>query len=476
MKVPMKLPLFRSITALLAFFFVFAGQSGQAAGVLTLEEYLQQIQQKNGGFQSARASSAGGLARSHEGSLVLSPTLFSEVRLSRDDSYNLINPGFTGVINNYYTVGIRQQTSFGLSGTLSYDLNYYSAPRANLHEQIGHPQIQLTQSLWRNGFGSEAQAGLALAESSALASHFGQSYAAKNILADAETVYWRLSLARENVLVQKDAVERAQRTYDYQARRARLHLTDDSDSLQASAAFETRKLLLQSATDEERSAQRAFNFARGAAVETVAEEVSPLDIELVTQLTPPKREGVRDDVKAAEQTARSTAANAQLGIDRDSPTLDIYGSYALSGYGSGVGTAIGDSFKSDYPTKAIGVRFSTPLAVGAGSGARRGWILEREAADVSYQRKLLEQEYDWNDLNQRFTDAQRSLKLARSIEVAQGKKLNYERGRLTRGRTTTLQVLIFEQDLASAQFARMQSEAAVLQILARMKTFGGLSL
>ncbi|RYZ80227.1 MAG: hypothetical protein EOP06_25730 [Proteobacteria bacterium] len=67
------------------------------------------------------------------------------------------------------------------------------------------------------------------------------------------------------------------------------------------------------------------------------------------------------------------------------------------------------------------------------------------------------------------SSAMRTEKLA---TIQQKKALN-ERKRLTRGRTTTYQSLIFETDYNSAESQRIQAQSEVLLIMARMRTFGG---
>jgi outer membrane protein TolC len=56
--------------------------------------------------------------------------------------------------------------------------------------------------------------------------------------------------------------------------------------------------------------------------------------------------------------------------------------------------------------------------------------------------------------------------------VIQKKKVENERSRLKRGRSTTYQTLTFSQDYNSSEASRIQAQTQVLSILARMKTFG----
>ena len=104
---------------------------------------------------------------------------------------------------------------------------------------------------------------------------------------------------------------------------------------------------------------------------------------------------------------------------------------------------------------------------------RSGLNKDREAADLSYQRKVMDQEKEWVDLAKKFDEAKRRYKLILAIEHIQKEKSEYERDRLNRGRTTSIQVLTFEQDFRTSQLNRIQSQAEILNLVAQMKTFGG---
>jgi outer membrane protein TolC len=306
--------------------------------------------------------------------------------------------------------------------------------------------------------------------------HFQESFKVKVAMSDAESAYWRLALARENLSVQKSALERSQKIYEWSARRSRLQLADQSDQLQAQAALELRKLQFQAATDDERSAARVFNSSRGIDSDRVEEKVETLDADLIHAIQAPKREGVRDDVKIVEHSTDAAVAQAQASIEADSPTFELFGTVAVNSNESNYASAFSNSFTLNQPTLAVGVRFSAPLYFGAASSAKEALRIAKTAAETAYQRRVFESDQEWKDLSQKFEDAKKRFELSRTIEQVQQKKLLYEKERLNRGRSTTFQVVQFEQEYSQAQLARIQSQADVLQLTARMKLFGGSTL
>jgi outer membrane protein TolC len=451
------------------------------AEALSLQQFLSQVQSGNTGFQGAKASGQGGLERSVEASLLTTPSFFTNITLSGDSKLQETPFGnYDRAVTNDYQIGLSDTTDFGLTAQLYYDATYINiqnidygsfAPPLYISQYDGRPVLTLTQDIWGNGFGRSTVAQKELVESRALSSGFNSRYQTKVILATAELNYWQLSIARQLIAIQIEAEDRAQKIYDYSARRARVHLADEADELQALAALDTRKLQVQAARDDERVSSRAFNTSRNISSDEVPETIVQATHPIAEKLTVPNRAELRDDVKAARETARSTRANAIVQSEKDLPTLQLFGSFALNGRASDLGPTFTNSFDSGRNTMSGGLRLSVPLAYGTVSASRAGWVKEEAGADLTYQKSLFDQEQSWQDLNLRFSEAKRRLEMARIIEDAQQKKLDYEKDRLKKGRTTTYQVLLFEQDYVLSQATRLQAEGDVFNVFTQMKLF-----
>ena len=467
---------------LILLFSVYFSKIGFGAEPLSLNQYLGQVSQQNSAIKGAQEASQGAALRSKEGSLLVAPTLFGNLQMM-DESKQSPFFRYETIESRGFSLGVSQLTTFGLQAKLSYTyssteylgLSPPFGPRPPFYE--GRPAIEVSQSLWRNFFGAETRARVELAEAAALATHYSQSYQVKVAHAEAETIYWRLAAARELVAIQKDILERAQKLYEWNARRERLQLGDKSDIYQAEANLQLRKLQLQSAQDQERTAARAFNRMRHQDSDTVPDTLVPFSTVLSKNseelVAPSRGNSAREDVKAAEQQSRAAMASAELGVNQNKPMLEAYATYALNSFEGTSSQAFSRSLRNDYPTKILGVRFSAPLNFGLLGDSKRGYEKEKAGAEHTYQQRLFDQENEWKNLNESFSEAKNRLKLARSVEDVQKKKFQNERDRLNRGRTTTYQVLLFEQDYAQAQLSSIQAQNEVLEIIARMKTFGG---
>jgi len=237
-----------------------------AAEVLTLEKYLTKVRENHTGYQASRNISEGSGARAKEADLLFAPQLFLNAQKTSDAKPNA-NPTFQGekTLFDSYSLGVSKLTSFGLQTKLSYNVNYTEiigagaafVPVPQFYD--AKPVLELSHSLWRNGFGRETQITAELQEATAKATAFNESFKGQLILQEAETAYWRLALAREIVQVQKSSLDRFQKIEKWIAGRVRQDLTDKAELYQAQAALEARELELQTASDEEKAAVRAFS-------------------------------------------------------------------------------------------------------------------------------------------------------------------------------------------------------------------------
>ncbi|MCM2278054.1 MAG: TolC family protein [Oligoflexia bacterium] len=448
---------------------------------LSIEDFLEQVRARNGGVAASLEASAGARARAGEGALLTTTSAFATLQLASDGKPTLF-PAQQGekTLNNSLALGVSRQLSFGLAAKLSYNASFTEIQGSQAISALypqgfkeARPVLELSQPLLRNGFGRELRATQELIETQALAQSHAESFKAKVGLAEAESAYWRLAAARKAVQIQSASLARALKIRDWNKRRVELHLADRTDLLQAEAGVQVRQLELQGARDEERAAAYAFNSARGAQESEVVEELEAMDPKRILAMKAPVRGQYREDVEAARQQSLAQKAGARIGAEKNLPSLDLYASVALNGRDSSLGTAVSNSLSAANPTTAIGIKMTAPLDFELLESNRAGYRREEAAAEQALSRKVYEQERDWADLQEGLIEGRRRLELFLAMEKVQEAKLAAERDRHDRGRSTTYQVLLFEQDYAQAQLGRLQAETMILRLLARMKTFRG---
>jgi outer membrane protein len=331
--------------------------------------------------------------------------------------------------------------------------------------------LQVTQSLWQNGFGAADRATRQAQEAQDRANAFASSYQATSIVADAESRYWTLAVARQVVAVQKASLDRTVSIRDFNARRVRAHLTDESDLLTSAAQAESKQFDVKTAIDNERAAARSFNSARGIDSDAVPEPLNLPDPEVMAGLQAPQRAAMRDDVRSAEQSELAIAANTEVATQRQRPSLNVTGTVSTNGLDPSLGTSISNTVTTQYPYYSIGVNLSVPLDLGTVSSVKRAYAEQKKAAELTYQRRLFDQENDWKDLVTKLNEAKERLELAVRVEKAQKKKLSREEIRQKQGVTTTYQVFQFEIDYLASELNRIQTQATIFSLIAQMKTY-----
>ncbi|MBC7538983.1 MAG: TolC family protein [Bacteriovorax sp.] len=467
--------LFRASTLLAL---VIAAPTVSFSAQLSLNDFLKQVEGKNQSMTASKLIVEGAQERSNEGKLIFRPSVFAQAQTAVDKKPTTnINAQGDRTDYNYVTAGILQQFNFGLQGKLGYNLSHtkiYDAspaflPVSDFHDGVA--TLELSQSLWRNFLGRESNSQVTIITSQALATKHSESYKMKATLAQSESLYWSLSQIRKVVKVQKESLERAQKIKVWNQNRLKNGLAESSDFLQADANYKAREYELKSTMQDLKTLQRSVNSFRGVDSEVLDEELESVDSNKIKKLTLPSKEELREDTKAALELQKISKASADLSIEKNKPTFEVYGTYALNGRNPETNQAITNSYKSDHNTKAIGLRFISPLDFGTTSDNISGYKKEQIAADQNFQRKLFEQEQQWNDLAARFEDAKAKLSLVEKIEEAQKIKASNERDRLSKGRTVTFQVLNFEQDYAQSELARIQNETNILNIYSQLKIY-----
>lgn len=471
-----------SLFALAFCLFIVASVESSFAHVrpcLSLDEYLCQVNHCHGGIQGSRKIVHGTGLRDSEAKLLTEPYLFGQAEYIK----NVYNPTFAPMQGNEstlenYKLGFEQTTPYGLSGKLYYNYQRQTYGGTNplfvtaTDFYSTSPVVEFNLSLWRNFLGRETRATQSLIQSQARYSHFSERYKIKTLLAQAENTYWRMALAQRVVTIQLDSLARARKIHDWATRRTQLRLADRADSLQAEAGVDARQLDLQSAIDELKLAAHAFNTLRGNACDIVPEQLINLNDDLLQNIPIPCFHPLRDDVLAAKEQTNIAIANARLGIEKNKPDLDVYATYSFNGRNTNASQAINESFSSTYPNSVIGVRLRMPLDYVTQSRVRNGYRHEIQGVEEQFQQQVFENHQLWNELIIRLETAKKRLHIAKRLEDIQLEKLTAEKQRLSVGRTTLYQVLLFEQDYANAQIARLNIQAEILGYVTQLKTFG----
>ena len=468
-------------TPLLALLSAFFLQNSAHASPISLSEYLNQVEGASPAVSASQNNFKGTLQTAKESVMIFMPRFTLQASHMLDERQNSSSAFFGNrTTTDNFTAGIEKQFSFGLNTKLSYGFinNQTSGASPLLFPPYGsngynnaQTQIDLTQSLWRNFLGEESKATAKRDEATALVLHYQESFHLKQLRAQAESAYYRLAIARQAVQLQQELLDRAKKILDWSTKRVNNRIADRVDLLQAKTAYQQRELELQAGLDEEKSASLAFNQIRNSIDSDVKEELKTISIIEVINLTLPQKVETSDDIKASEQNERVSVANQEISKQKTLPDLALFATAAYNGVNTYLSPALGDSFSTKHPMYTVGVKFSFPLYFWETSEMRQGRVKQQLAAEAATQQKRLENQQTWQDLNQKINTANTRLKMADELVNAQKEKIDYERYRLNLGRTTTYQVLTFEQDYSQSLIQRLRIEQELLNLHSQLKTY-----
>lgn len=450
-----------------------------SASALSLEDYLGQVRENSLGYKANNEQAEAASLKTREADLFFTPRFFANARTGYDGKEPFGSTiTYDELKMQNYSLGISQEFSFGLQASLAYAMDRTQVVGATLPAGISDtfwdatPKLELTMPLLANGFGRSSRANEQVIRQQNLADHFGSAAQAQAYLVQAEAAYWGLVSAQEVVQVQGRALEQAKSILNYVTRKSRMNLGERADILQAKALVESTTFQLQQAQNREKAARRAFNTYVNRPAETAVDKLEGINfVNLQTISVPKQQPGDRLDIKAAEAQSLMAKSAAQLSHEKNKPTLDLYGSYALNGRDDDLNEAMKEAGATERDTAFVGIRLNIPLNYRAASDAQAGALRAQTAAEYSYQYKRFTQEQDWTNLTQQLAEAKESLRLATNIVNAQKAKLENERVRQRQGRTTTYQVLLFEQEFSQSEVNRIQAASQILGLQAQIKLY-----
>lgn len=435
---------------------------------ISLENFLQQVKTSNGTYTSTIGLKSSARGSQKEADLLFSPTAFAstEIKSNQKKDYGSI---YDSIDTNTYDFGVSQSTRYGLETKIYYeykDTNYKYTESDKYYD--ASPIIELSLPVWQNAFGKSNLANEKAIRSQGDVNEWSSENDRKNLLVNAELSYWRLAIAQELVEIQKKGVSSSQEIYDYIKKRVAMNLTDTSDLLQSNASLQSKKLDLKNAIDEQKSAMRNFNSYRNSAEEAFVENIN---WEKLQNIFLPDTHGTRADVKTSEAELAVSEANAVITEEKNKPSLNFYLNYALNGDDKDSLDAVSNSIAFNKKTTAVGLNFSIPINNSASKEVIKAAKEKIAAKKKDYLQKLKNQENDWKDLIENLKDAKEKLEMSFNIKNAQKEKLDYERNRLKTGRTTTYEVLSFEQDYLNAEATRVDAAYSLLKLLAQIQLY-----
>jgi len=455
------------------------------APLLRLEDYLKAVESGDPETRAQTLQQEAGRLEASKASFGLSPDLISKITGQYTERQSFGSPI---TADNGKAIGaefkIRQPTVIGLEiePGVRFERWKYSGLNALGGGAIasdGYSDatlfINLRQPLWSGGFGRQKRAERDLLRAYARQSEMGGRARREARLLEAKRAYFTLVYYQDLLEVQGKATQDATSLERWTQKRASQNLTDESDALQARAQQQRRELDLRSTQKNYKEAARFFNSLRGISTDEVSEDLTSLDV-LKKNLKVNENLVLATTTSSAatkvSQAALLAAKNqAQLNKESSRPKLDLYGTGEFSALKSKLSPALSGAFSGKDKGFLVGVELVLPLNVVGRWRAVKSDELKVQAAENSLAQTKIDEEQRKQNLLESISSLREQLKIAQVLEDTQRKKLDRERSRHRQGRSTTFQILSFQQDYSDIQAQRLGLELALLSQVSELELF-----
>lgn len=451
-----------------------AASQAQTNGI-TLEAYLATVSQNNAHVQAAALKKRAAKLKKRQNDLKETPFALQADAGIFDDSRE------TAMVAQQGTNTKGKQYSFALSKTFSTGTAVSAKWGQTFTDTIGtigfviQPrweslyQIGVSQSLWKNSFGRATRLRHEREDAMERVAILEAEKSGRQALIKAEEAYWDLVVKTLDIREKDEALKRAEKISAWTAKRFTNGIGDRADTLQIDALVATRKLEQLGARNAQETARRAFLDA----IENPADQnIFPSTANLGT-LRPLNvggsgRQAI--DVWMMQSQASAGETGAREAADAIRPDLSLQGAFGANARDASLGNSATSATGSDHNFYNVGIKLGVSLDFGLQNDIAAAARAEAKAARMIADKLNRDHGVSWREVVRQHSELSLSIALTEKLSKTLDEKLAREQTRLEIGRTTTAQVVTFEQEVASARqnLLELKSKQRKLEAQARL--------
>ena len=304
-----------------------------------------------------------------------------------------------------------------------------------------------------------------------------------NTLAAVRSAYWDLVYSHESVAVRQQALALAEQLVRDNRTRVEIGTLAPIDVVQAQAEAAARRQLLAQAELTLLSAELTLKRlivngtedelwdAQISAVDQPAFEMTPVDVNLAIQTAL----DARTDVSRARRQLEINDATLENLRNSTLPSLDVIGSLQLQGQGGtqlispvlggpavieipgGIGDALSDVVKADFPTWDVRVQLTYPLGQSAEKAAHARARLQAQQTQTQIRQLELQIATEVTNSALQIESIQEVIDAARAARELAEQQLAAEESKFEVGMSTNFFVVQAQRDLATAQDSELRA-------------------
>ncbi|MFN0079539.1 MAG: TolC family protein [Prosthecobacter sp.] len=319
--------------------------------------------------------------------------------------------------------------------------------------------LTVTQPLLR-GFGKDANlAEIRIAKANAKMADYEWQSRTSAVVAEVMKRYYDVIFTRENIAVQKEGIELAEKLLGDTRKRSNEGVAANNDVVVAEAGVYQRREEVLAAELQYIERQNALQllFKRSNEVFSKSARIVPVD-GLSDFMPPTSRTELmglavnnRYEVKQAEEFINARNAQTQLAHNQSLSRLDFVASGGLHGLDGNVGQTYSNAFQSQGPEWTAGVQFSVPLNRDNQKATERLAYHQQEQAVRQAEKLRLQVLLEVDTVYNRVRIDQERLAATRKSREAARQSADAELKRLQQGVSTSYQVLQLQRNYSQAQ-------------------------
>jgi outer membrane protein len=295
------------------------------------------------------------------------------------------------------------------------------------------------------------------------------------------TDYWNVVQARENLVVQRESIDEAQKSYDRDKHALELGALPPLDIYRSESQVASRRV---SVIQSEYALKQAEDQLRRVLGADIDPNIRALDLDLTEKAEPSgalmaidiptaldKALSYRPELESVRQQLAIDDANVRVAHNSLLPNLSLSGTYQTNGLGGnqisstgtvtpgGFGDAVNQMFGFGFPGYGFGVSLSYPFR-NHQAQANMGDALSAKRHDLYSERQLHEQiTLDVTNAVHQLEQSKLSIEAAKvALDLAQ-KTLQAEQHKYELGSGTVFLVLEAQTELEQVQLSLVQAQA-----------------
>jgi outer membrane protein TolC len=449
----------------------------------TLEEYIRDVASKNGSYLSSKTKIDSAELLKSKAELINSFQLFGSAKTGfyeQNQAAQIFR--YSQYYNQNYQIGISKNSLFGLESKFAYNLNkmnykdfntsMFPNPALAKSNTQSNPSLELKLPIWQNFLGKSTRTNYEIIITEQKINQINEKINLQKIIILAEKTYWQTAISNEVLAVEKQKKYSSFLTLNKIKNKLAMNLAESSDLLQIRAIYQQNQISLLQAEQQIRQNQQEFNKLLELPID------SPLpELDKISAVDLPKKELPELDVnnnldfQGARENFNMTSSILINEQESSKPKLNIVGNYALKGVESNLNTAINNSANLAGKEGFIAVELQVPLSFGTLHNINKSAVIGKQAAKRLYDNKQYNIKQNIAQLQQNFSQIKQQLIATKDLVAIQNEKLKNEQQLFNQGRTTTYQILIFEQEYWQAKLRLLQLSNTMLQIIAESKYY-----